>query len=84
VGGRALTVCRTGYTGERGYELVVGAADAPALWDALLSSGAAYGLRPCGLGARDTLRTEMGLPAARSGPQPRHHPVQARVGWAVG
>ena len=54
-------VARTGYTGEDGFELYVDAPDAPGLWDALLEAGAAEGMIPCGLGARDTLRLEAGL-----------------------
>ncbi|MDX6232457.1 MAG: aminomethyltransferase, partial [Nocardioidaceae bacterium] len=57
-----VVVCRSGYTGERGYELVVDNAVAPALWDALIAAGEQHGMLPCGLGARDTLRTEMGYP----------------------
>ena len=55
-------VCRTGYTGERGYELIASNDVAVALWDALMAAGEEYGMLPCGLGARDTLRTEMGYP----------------------
>jgi aminomethyltransferase len=79
-----LTVCRTGYTGERGYELVVPWADAAAVWDRLLSAGHPFGLRPCGLGARDTLRTEMGYPLHGQDLSLDITPVQARTGWAVG
>lgn len=79
-----LTICRTGYTGELGYELVVGWDDTPALWDALLERGAALGARACGLGARDTLRTEMGYPLHGQDLSPQITPNQARVGWAVG
>lgn len=82
--GVRLTVCRTGYTGERGYELVVPAADATSVWDAVLRSGAAYGIMPCGLGARDTLRTEMGYPLHGQDLSPAISPVSARAGWAVG
>ena len=57
-----VTVCRTGYTGEHGYELLVDASRAEELWDAVLDAGQDLGIRPCGLGARDTLRTEMGYP----------------------
>ena len=55
-------VCRTGYTGERGYELIAPNDVAVPLWDALMAAGADLGMLPCGLGARDTLRTEMGYP----------------------
>ncbi|MGH8869420.1 MAG: glycine cleavage system aminomethyltransferase GcvT [Actinomycetes bacterium] len=82
--GVPVTVCRSGYTGERGYELVVASEDATALWDALLLRGDAVGLRPCGLGARDTLRTEMGYPLHGQDLSLDITPVQARLGWAVG
>ncbi|MDF2922237.1 MAG: glycine cleavage system protein [Paenibacillaceae bacterium] len=55
-------ISRTGYTGEDGFELYVGAEDAPVVWRGLLEAGAAYGLVPVGLGARDTLRFEARLP----------------------
>ena len=63
VGGFDLVVSRTGYTGETmAFELFVHPAQAPALWDALMKAGEPLGLKPCGLGARDSLRTEAGLP----------------------
>jgi len=73
-------VCRTGYTGEIGYELVIPWADAGPVWDALVADG----VRPCGLGARDTLRTEMGYPLHGQDLSLDITPVQARSGWAVG
>jgi aminomethyltransferase len=79
-----LTVCRTGYTGEHGYELVVPVAGAASLWDALLAAGEPYDIRPCGLGARDTLRTEMGYPLHGQDISLDVTPVQGRIGWAVG
>lgn len=84
VAGAPVIVCRTGYTGERGYELVTPSAAAPALWDALRVAGEPYGLQPAGLGARDTLRTEMGYPLHGQDLSPSITPVQARLGWAVG
>ena len=83
-GGAAVTVCRTGYTGERGYELVAPNEVAVALWDALLSAGEEYGVLPCGLGARDTLRTEMGYPLHGQDISLSVTPNEARLGWAVG
>jgi aminomethyltransferase len=80
----ALTVCRTGYTGEHGYELVLAAEDATVVWDALFKAGEGHGIRPCGLGARDTLRTEMGYPLHGQDLSLDISPVQARAGWAVG
>jgi aminomethyltransferase len=75
-----VRVCRTGYTGERGYELLVAADAAGPVWDALVAAGAA----PAGLGARDTLRTEMGYPLHGQDLSPEISPVQAGSGWAVG
>jgi aminomethyltransferase len=77
-----LTVCRTGYTGEHGYELVTPAGQATAVWDALF--GAGLPVRACGLAARDTLRTEMGYPLHGQDLSMEITPVQARAGWAVG
>jgi aminomethyltransferase len=82
--GTPMTVCRTGYTGERGYELVVPVSAAVAVWDAVLAAGEPYGLQPAGLGARDTLRTEMGYALHGQDISPTITPVQARLGWAVG
>ncbi|HEX2356658.1 MAG TPA: glycine cleavage system aminomethyltransferase GcvT [Micromonosporaceae bacterium] len=79
-----LTVCRTGYTGEHGYELVVPAGQATGLWDALIAAGEPSGIRACGLAARDTLRTEMGYPLHGQDLSPDITPLQARSGWAVG
>jgi aminomethyltransferase len=82
--GRPVRVCRTGYTGEHGYELLPVWADAPALWSALLSAARPLGGRPCGLGARDTLRTELGYPLHGHELSTEISPVQAGAGWAVG
>jgi aminomethyltransferase len=84
LGAAELIVCRTGYTGEHGYELVVPVGDAPAVWDALFAAGEPFGIRACGLGARDTLRTEMGYPLHGQELSLGITPVQARAGWAVG
>ena len=82
--GSELTVCRTGYTGEHGYELLVPAQHAVGLWDAMLDAGDERGLQPCGLAARDTLRTEMGYPLHGQDLSADITPVQARLRWAVG
>jgi len=69
----------TGYTGEDGFEIVIPNAEAPALWDALVAAGA----RPCGLGARDTLRLEMCYPLNGSDLSPEHTPLEAGLGFFV-
>ena len=79
-----VVVCRTGYTGERGYELIALNEVAEALWDRLLEAGAPHGILPCGLGARDTLRTEMGYPLHGQDITLDVTPNQAGLGWAVG
>jgi aminomethyltransferase len=79
-----VIVCRTGYTGEHGYELVAPVARATELWDAIMAAGAEHGIRACGLAARDTLRTEMGYPLHGQDLSLEISPVQARAGWAVG
>lgn len=61
IAGREVMVARSGYTGEVGFELVTAAGDAEAVWDAICAAGAQLGLKPAGLGARDTLRLEAGL-----------------------
>jgi aminomethyltransferase len=82
--GRPVVVCRSGYTGERGYELLPRWDDAGDLWDALGKAGEQLGGVPCGLGARDTLRTEMGYPLHGSDISPTISPVEAGLGWAIG
>ncbi len=79
-----VVVCRTGYTGERGYELIAVDEVAGALWDRLLAAGERFGMLPCGLGARDTLRTEMGYPLHGQDISLDVTPNQAGLGWAVG
>ena len=82
--GQPVRVCRTGYTGEHGYELIPSWSQTPALWDALVEAARAVGGMPAGLGARDTLRTEMGYPLHGQDLSLDITPVQARSGWAVG
>ena len=79
-----IRVCRTGYTGEHGYELIAPSETAETLWDALAAVVAEVGGLPAGLGARDTLRTEAGLPLHGQDLGPGITPVQARCGFAVG
>ncbi|HLU29507.1 MAG TPA: glycine cleavage system aminomethyltransferase GcvT [Glycomyces sp.] len=79
-GGVPVIVCRSGYTGETGFELLVPSEAASGLWDGMLAAGAV----PCGLGARDTLRLEMGYPLHGQDLGPDVTPVQARLNWAIG
>ena len=82
--GAVVIVCRTGYTGERGYELVVPSDVAASVWDAILAAGEQFEIAPAGLAARDTLRTEMGYPLHGQDISVQVSPVEARLGWAVG
>jgi aminomethyltransferase len=80
-GATTLVVAGTGYTGEHGVEIHVEMAHAEALWDALVGAGA--GVVPAGLGARDTLRLEAGLPLHGHELGPGITPLQAGLGWVV-
>lgn len=82
--GSDVVVCRTGYTGERGYELIAPNVVAEQLWDGLMAAGEEFGMLACGLGARDTLRTEMGYPLHGQDISLQVTPNEARLGWAVG
>jgi aminomethyltransferase len=84
LGDVSLTVCRTGYTGERGFELVCPSQQAGTVWDAIMHAGQPYGIQPAGLGARDTLRTEMVLPLHGQDISPQISPLQARLNFAIG
>jgi aminomethyltransferase len=83
-GGVPTRVCRTGYTGEHGYELLPEWDRAAVVFDALSEAVRAAGGEPAGLGARDTLRTEMGYPLHGHELAPDISPLQARCGWAIG
>ena len=82
--GVPIRVCRTGYTGEHGYELLPDWDRAGVVFDALVEAVRAAGGEPAGLGARDTLRTEMGYPLHGHELSPDISPLQARCGWAIG
>jgi aminomethyltransferase len=81
--GKKIVLCRTGYTGERGYEILSSWNDAPQVWSALLTSVEKCGGRVAGLGARDTLRTEMGYPLHGHELAMDITPVEASASWAV-
>lgn len=84
VGGAEVLLCRTGYTGELGYEFLPRVADASRVWDALIAAIAPLGGLVCGLGARDTLRTEMGYALHGHELSREISPVQASASWAIG
>ncbi|WP_373876750.1 glycine cleavage system aminomethyltransferase GcvT [Lolliginicoccus levis] len=83
-GGSAVRICRTGYTGEQGYEIVLPSSAAKAALQRLADRAEQLGGRLAGLGARDTLRTEMGYPLHGHELSLEITPVEARCGWAVG
>lgn len=81
--GIQLMIARTGYTGEDGVEIFFPAPDSVRVWNALLAHGESLGIRPCGLGARDTLRLEMCYPLNGSDLSPEHNPIEAGLGFFV-
>jgi aminomethyltransferase len=81
--GQDVAVSRTGYTGEDGFEIVVPAEAAEALWIELLDAGVDLGVAPCGLGARDTLRLEAAMPLYGHEMDETVDPYSAGLGWAV-
>ena len=83
VAGAPALISRTGYTGEDGFELYVGAGDSERLWDALLEGGRADGAAPIGLGARDTLRLEMRYALYGNDIDDTTNPLEAGLGWVV-
>lgn len=83
IAGQPCIVSRTGYTGEDGFELYCAPAHAPALWAALLEEGKADGIAPCGLGCRDSLRTEMKYSLYGNDIDDHHTPLEAGLGWIV-
>ena len=75
-------ISRTGYTGEDGFELSVGTEIAPAIWKAIVDQGQPFGIIPCGLGARDTLRLEAGMPLYGHELSEQINPFEAGLGFA--
>lgn len=78
-----VIISATGYTGEKGFELYIdtGKSDPLKIWDAIMESGKNHGLEPAGLGARDTLRLEMGYALYGNDITKETHPLEARMGW---
>ncbi|MBW3583030.1 MAG: glycine cleavage system aminomethyltransferase GcvT [Euryarchaeota archaeon] len=83
VDGAVCQVATTGYTGETGYELFVSEERGPEVFEALLDAGKVHGIEPVGLGARDTLRLEMGFALAGNEFEGGRTPLEAGLGWAV-
>ena len=81
--GIPVWAARTGYTGEDGFEVFVPAAQTARLWDAMLTVGKDLGVKPCGLGARDTLRLEACLSLYGNDIDATTHPFEANLGWVV-
>ncbi len=77
------TISRTGYTGEDGFEIFVAPAYAPRVWDALLEAGQPADIRPCGLGARDTLRLEAAMRLYGNDIDDTTTPLEAGLEWIV-
>lgn len=83
VAGVAVTIGRTGYTGEDGFEIYLPADGVQAAWQALLDAGTPHGLLPCGLAARDSLRFEACMPLYGHEITSEITPLAARLGWAI-
>ena len=83
VAGVQCVVSRTGYTGEDGFELYLPAASAAAVWNALSVAGGPHGLTPAGLGARDSLRLEMGYALYGNDLDEEHTALESGLGWIV-
>jgi aminomethyltransferase len=81
--GMPISIARTGYTGEDGVEVFFGNADAAKFWNTVLEKGKPLGLKPCGLGSRDTLRLEMCYPLNGSDLSPERNPIEAGLGFFV-
>ncbi len=81
--GSTVSVARTGYTGEDGIEVFFRSQDAAKFWNAVLEKGKPFGIKPCGLGARDTLRLEMCYPLNGSDLSPERNPIEAGLGFFV-
>jgi aminomethyltransferase len=81
--GTTVSAARTGYTGEDGIEVFFRSQDAAKFWNAALEKGKPFGIKPCGLGARDTLRLEMCYPLNGSDLSPERNPIEAGLGFFV-
>jgi aminomethyltransferase len=83
VAGAPARIARTGYTGEDGFEIYLSPGDAPRIWDEILNAGAEFGIMPCGLGARNTLRLEAAMALYDHEIHASITPWEAKLGWIV-
>jgi aminomethyltransferase len=83
VSGSPARIAHTGYTGEDGFEIYIPPADAPRIWNELLEAGAEFGIKPCGLGARNTLRLEAKMALYGHEITASLNPFEADLGWIV-
>ena len=81
ISGKNATISKTGYTGEKGFELYLNSADAPDVWSELMSAGEEFSILPVGLGARDTLRLEMCYCLYGNDIDKTTNPLEAGLGW---
>jgi aminomethyltransferase len=81
--GAPVRIARTGYTGEDGFEIYLPPADAPRVWDQILAAGKEFGIKPCGLGARNTLRLEAGMALYDHEIHASITPWEANLAWIV-
>lgn len=83
VAGVWARIARTGYTGEDGFEIYIAPDEAPGIWDKILEAGAEFGIKPCGLGARNTLRLESKMALYGHEIDASINPLEADLGWIV-
>jgi len=82
-GGSSFLIARTGYTGEDGFEILLKSSEAASVWNRLIEIGKPFGIAPCGLGSRDTLRTEVCYPLNGHELGPNITPLEAGIGFFV-
>ena len=83
VSGTNARIARTGYTGEDGFEIYIDPAEAPRVWREIIEAGAEFGIKPCGLGARNTLRLESAMALYGHELHASINPLEANLGWIV-
>ncbi len=83
VSGTPARVARTGYTGEDGFEIYIAPGEGPRLWNEVMEAGREFGIKPCGLGARNTLRLEAGMALYGHEIHASITPWEANLGWIV-